>query len=106
MGIIIPPSDQIKKNAKRDDLKPEVVGGYRHKRYERCYHGIIGFNLLERLNDGQALFFKKKSLVPEGSTHWTDIHIFHYKYDSANKAFKRAREYADVDHWLKSTHMR
>lgn len=106
LGIIIPPSDQIKKNAKRDDLKPEVVGGYRHKRYERCYHGIIGFNLLERLNDGQALSFKKKSLVPEGSTHWTDIHIFHYKYDSANKAFKRAREYADVDHWLKSTHMR
>ena len=55
LGIIIPPCGQLKKMKTRDCLKPEAVGGYRHKRYERCYHGIIGFVLLERLNDGQLI---------------------------------------------------
>ena len=104
LGIVIPTSDQLKKNT--HDLRAEVVGGYRHKRYERCYHGIIGFVLLERLNDGQPISFLKKGFVPQGSVHWTEIPIFHYKYDAANKAFKRARELAKVDKWIKSTHMR
>ena len=87
-------------------LRSEVVGGYRHKRYERCYHGIIGFVLLEKLNEGQGISFLKRDSVPDGSIHRTEIPIFHYKYDAANKAFKRARELASVDNWLKSTHMR
>ena len=106
LGIVLPPSDQLKKNKTTDDLKAEVVGGYQHKRYERCYHGIIGFVLLERLNDGQVISFMSKNFVPAGETHWTEVPIFHYKYDAANKAFKRARELAQVDKWLKSTHMR
>ena len=61
LGIVLPPSDQLKKNKHQDSLKPEVVGGYRHKRYERCYHGIIAFVLLERLNEGQVISFLKKN---------------------------------------------
>ena len=106
LGIVIPSSDQLKKNKQQDVLRSEVVGGYRHKRYERCYHGIIGFVLLEKLNEGQGISFLKRDSVPDGSIHWTEIPIFHYKYDAANKAFKRARELASVDNWLKSTHMR
>ena len=104
LGIVIPTSDQLKKNTL--ELRAEIVGGYRHKRYERCYHGILGFLLLERLNDGQAVSFLEADSVPEGSVHWTQLPIFHYKYDAANKAFKRARELAEVDKWLKTTHMR
>ena len=76
-----------------DALKAEV-GGYRHNRYERCYHGIIGFVLLERLNDGQAISFMSKNFVP---TRERQVPIIHYKYDAVNKAFKRARELAEVD---------
>ena len=106
LGIVIPSSDQLKKNKQQDVLRSEVVGGYRYKRCERCYHGIIGFVLLEKLNEGQGISFLKRDSVPDGSIHWTEIPIFHYKYDAANKAFKRARELASVDNWLKSTHMR
>ena len=63
LGIIIPLCDQIKKMKTRDCLKPEAVGGYRHQRYERCYHGIIGFVLLERLNDGQLISLKKRHVL-------------------------------------------
>ena len=53
-----------------------------------------------------ATYPSKKTSLQVGEVHWTDIEIFHYKYDAANKAFKKARELAKVDHWLKSTHMR
>ena len=49
LGMIIPKTDQIKKNKKVENIRTEVTGGYRHKRYERCYHAIIAFSTLEIL---------------------------------------------------------
>ena len=69
LGIVIPPSDQIKKNSFKDNLRSEIVGGYRHKRYERCYHGILGFVLLERLNEGREISFLRKNRAGQTSQY-------------------------------------
>ena len=106
LGIIIPRIDQIKKNTAVENLKPEVVGGYRHKRYERCYHGILAFVILEKLQNGLSISFLRKDATPDNKEHWTDIKLFLFQYDAARKAFENARELANVDKWQKSTHFR
>lgn len=106
LGIVIPRTDQIKKNTSVENLKAEIVGGYRHKRYERCYHGIVAFVIFEKLQDHLNISFASEDNVPQGKTYWGTIQLCHYKYDAAYKAIKSAREVAQVKKWLKETHMR
>ena len=106
IGMVIPPLEQLKKNQKIENLRPEVVGCYRHKRHERCYQGIISFRIFELLNSGTLISFCAKDHVPEGYTHWSTIKLFHYKYAAANKSFKQAMDVAKVKRWIKVTHMR
>ncbi len=106
LGMIIPKREQLKKNKSVDLLDTEVVGGYRHKRHERCYHGILAFRIFELLNTDKDVSFMAKNAVPVGKMHWSMVNIFDFKYDGANKAFKKAVEDADVERWLKVTHMR
>ena len=106
LGMIIPKREQIKKNKSVDLLATEVVGGYRHKRHERCYHGILAFRIFEMLNGEKGISFMCKDSVPEGKQHWSTVNIFDFGYDGANKAFKKAREDVQVEKWLKVTHMR
>ena len=106
LGIVIPKLNQIKKNTSVENLKSEIVGGYRHKRYERCYHGILSFVILEKLQDHHNISFLSETNVPQGNIYWGTIQLCHYKYDAAYKAIKSAREAAQVKKWLKETHMR
>ena len=106
LGMIIPKREQLKKNKSVDLLDTEVVGGYRHKRHERCYHGILAFRIFELLNSEKNVSFMAKDAVPVGKTHWSTVNIFAFKYDGANKAFKKAIEDVEVERWLKVTHMR
>ena len=51
LGFIIPPHDQIKKNGSYGQKRTEVVGGFRHKRYERCFIGMIAMSLLVKFQN-------------------------------------------------------
>ena len=105
LGCIIPPLDQIKKNSNHQNRTSEVVGGYRHKRIERCYIGIMAFMLLEKLAD-QSRKISFKAVAPDGFEHWSDVKIFEFGYSAANKSIKTAMEKAGVEEWNKVTHMR
>ena len=105
LGCIIPPADQIKKNNNHQNRMSEVTGGYRHKRYERCYIGIMAFMLLEKLVDkNRKVSFKANA--PDGMEHWSNVRLFDFCYNAANKSFKTAMAHAGVEEWLKVTHMR
>ena len=107
LGCILPKIDQVKKNAKVENMRPEVTGGYRHKRYERCYHSILGFSILELMHrENVNISFLAKEFVPAGSVHWTSLQVFHNEYDSAHKAYVKTRAEADVKKWEKETHFR
>ena len=107
LGMIIPKMDQIKKNKKIENIRTEVTGGYRHKRYERCYHAICAFSILEILQfQNEKVSFLAKELVPEGSVHWTSIKLFHEEYHSARTAYIGARRNVNVEKWEKETHFR
>ena len=83
----------------------EVTGGYRHKRCERCYIGIMAFILLQKLNDGNRQI-SFDAIAPDGMEHWSNVRLFDICYSAANKSFKTALEKAGVGEWLKVTHMR
>lgn len=51
LGFIIPPQDQIKKNGSYGQKRTEVVGGFCHKRYERCFIGMIAMSLLVKFQN-------------------------------------------------------
>ena len=105
LGCIIPPSDQIKKNNNHQNRMSEVTGGYRHKRCERCYIGIMAFILLQKLNDGNRQI-SFDAIAPDGMEHWSNVRLFDICYSAANKSFKTALEKAGVGEWLKVTHLR
>lgn len=107
LGMIIPKNDQIKKNKKIENIRNEVTGGYRHKRYERCYHAICAFSILEIMHFRNInVSFLAKENVPEGSVHWRSLKIFHEEYQSARTSFIATRADADVQKWEKETHFR
>ena len=107
LGILVPPSDQIKRNKKGQALQAEACGAYRHKRVERCVRGIIGFSLFDRFDQiGPSISFLARNKVPRGSTHWSEINLFDLKYSAANKAYKKMMDDANVERWMKVTHMR
>ena len=107
LGCIIPKIDQIKKNARMENIRPEVTGGYRHKRYERCYHSILGFSILELMHrENQNVSFLDKEYVPAGKVHWTSLKVFHQEYTTAHKAYVTTRAEANVKKWAKETHFR
>ncbi len=105
IGFLIPPPDQIKKNQKHMQKKTEAVGGYRHKRFERCVAGILGFSLLERL-DKINISFLDPDHVPDGQVHWSTVKLFDLDYDNAYKNYAQMLKDAGVGRWSKVTHMR
>jgi len=66
LGIIRPKKDQEKRqNTPYDEKRDEVLGGFRHKRHERCFIGIIAMSLFAKFNDEKYAknfnFFKMKT---------------------------------------------
>jgi len=52
LGIIVPKLDQVKKQTRDySQRRIEVHGGFRHKRHERDYIGIVAMSLFVRLNN-------------------------------------------------------
>jgi len=131
LGFLVPPEDQVKKNGSYGDKKTEMVGGFRHKRYERCYIAIIGFSLLFKCHDPfrKLTFLKTAMEEDEGANNtddedanededddarddnttakfWRGQRIFEGGYQSNYKACNRALEEAGVPKWEKATHLR
>jgi hypothetical protein len=105
LAFLIPPVDQIKKNAKHQELQTDVVGAYRHKRSSDCLIGILAFVLLERL-DKIKISFHDKELVPHGEIYWADLNFFDFQYEGCRKGFHTAMESAGVTERNKVTHLR
>lgn len=104
LGFLVPPYDQLKRRTnKRQEAKTECIGGYRHKRFERCIAGVCGFLLLEKLNQKNISFLK---VVPNGYISWKDVPLFETTYSGVRKSFKEAMVDAGVPEWAKVTHMR
>ena len=106
-GILVPPTDQIKRNKKKQELHSECVAAYRHKRVERCLAGITGFVLFDRFSHlPKPISFLKRNFIPENEECWGDMKLFSMHYGTANKAYKNMMRDASVSKWLKVTHLR
>jgi|AntRauTorckE5430_2_1112549.scaffolds.fasta_scaffold04680_4 hypothetical protein len=104
LGIIVPPADQKKKN--NQAKKPEGVGAYRHKRFERCAIGLIAFAFFDKCSrTGAKISFLKREHVPANKVHWKDVKLFDLNYGTAHNQYARMLENAGVGKWKKVTHM-
>lgn len=107
LAILCPPLDQRKKNKENDSLKTEGVGAFRHKRFERCPHGILAFSLIQKFHNlRQRISFKKREHTPANKIHWRDVKLFDLSYNTAWDQYNKMMEDAGVAKWLKTTHMR